>query len=57
MESFEDLSSGDLKSNKDRALIVMTDQKQIIFREIDSLKQALPVSDAILEQQVGSPRK
>ncbi|EPB78575.1 hypothetical protein ANCCEY_02315 [Ancylostoma ceylanicum] len=29
----------------------MTDQKQIIFREIDSLKQALPVSDAILEQQ------
>ncbi|RCN30708.1 hypothetical protein ANCCAN_23513 [Ancylostoma caninum] len=35
----------------------MTDQKQIIFREIDSLKQALPVSDAILEQQVGPPKK
>ncbi|CAJ0607325.1 unnamed protein product [Cylicocyclus nassatus] len=29
----------------------MSDQKQIIFREIDTLKQALPVSGAILEQQ------
>ncbi|KAK5973971.1 PAS domain-containing protein, partial [Trichostrongylus colubriformis] len=30
----------------------MMDQRQVIFREIDNLKQALPVSKAILEQQV-----
>ncbi|KAK6020547.1 hypothetical protein OSTOST_13797 [Ostertagia ostertagi] len=29
----------------------MMDQRQVIFREIDNLKQALPVSKAILEQQ------
>uniref|UniRef100_A0A1I7XDQ2 BHLH domain-containing protein n=1 Tax=Heterorhabditis bacteriophora TaxID=37862 RepID=A0A1I7XDQ2_HETBA len=29
----------------------MADQRQVVFREIDSLKQVLPISGAILKQQ------